>query len=225
MKMSRWLPGGISKRGVELVILLAVSGVMSGCGALRYLMYIVAPGSQGKWVAAECEAMSEGKLVLVLVYADESIQYRSQVMARYNTSAAVAEELETRLRVETVDPASVESFQANNLKWTDSNPSTIGRRFGADLVLYIELQEYTTRAEESGELLRGQMKGSAVLYAVPGAGDEKTKRLWAGKAKAVYPEDMPEIADIYNEQVIRFRTLGLFSENLVKHFYGHYEDN
>ena len=34
--------------------------------------------------------MSEGKKVLILVYADENIQYRHGQMARYHTAAAVA---------------------------------------------------------------------------------------------------------------------------------------
>ena len=223
----KWIPHqvrkDIKKRMLELMVLAVVAGSMSGCGVVRYLMYVVAPESGSELVAAECESLTEGKRVLVLVYADESMQYRSNGLARYNTSAAVGKELEERLRVDVVDASSVEYFQVNNLRWQDEHPSTAGERFGADFVLYVELHEYTTQAEESGELLRGRMKGTAVLFSVAGAEGGPVSQLWRGRVGAEYPPDVPAVADMANEQVIRFRTLALFAEDLVKHFYNHRE--
>ncbi len=208
---------------LELAVLVVIAGSMVGCGVVEYLVYAFSPESKGALVAAECEALTENKRVLVLVYADESMQYRSGGLARYNTSAAVGKELEERLRVDVVDASSVEYFQVNNLRWRDEHPSTAGQRFAADFVLYIELQEYTTQAEESGELLRGRMRGTAVLYGAAAAEGGSVPQLWRGGARAEYPPNVPEVADMANEQAIRFRTLGLFAEDLVKHFYNHRE--
>ena len=205
-----------------LLGLLVLSAGMCGCGALSYVLQMVIPEGKGNWVEAQTEALSEGKKVLILVYADQAIQYQHGQLARYRTAAVVAKEMQSKLKVDVVDPAIVEQFQASNLNWTDRHPSQIGReRYRADLVLYIELQEFTTAAEESGELLRGSMEGNCTLYST--GGDSERVELWHGKVKAVYPPDIPQMAEMGAAERIRNETIKLFAEGLVKHFYGHYE--
>ena len=203
--------------------LLVVIVGLCGCGALSYIVHKLAPAGKGKWVAAETEALSEGKKVLILVYADENIQYQHGQLARYRTAAGVAEQMQSKLKVDVVDPAIVEQFQASDLNWTDRHPSQIGReRYHAELVLYVELQEFTTAAEESGELLRGRIEGNCSLFTAGKSGSEAAL-LWQKKVKAVYPPDIPQVAEIGAAEWIRDETVKLFAENLVKHFYGHYE--
>jgi len=203
--------------------LLALSAGLCGCGAISYVLQMVIPEGKGTWVAAQSEALSEGKKVLILVYADETIQYRHGQLARYYTASIVAKEMQSKLKVEVVDPAEVEQFQASDLNWTDRHPSQIGReRYDADLVLYIELQEFTTAAEESRELLRGRIAGNCSLFTADKSGSE-ADLLWQKKVKAVYPPDIPQMAEIGAAERIREETIKLFAEGLVKHFYGHYE--
>ncbi len=203
--------------------LLAFSGGLCGCGAISYVVQMLAPGGKGKWVAAQSEALSEGKKVLILVYADENIQYQHGQLASYRTAAVVAEEMRSKLKVDVVDPTIVEQFQASDLNWTDRHPSQIGReRYHAELVLYVELQEFTTAAEESGELLRGRIEGNCSLFTADKSGSE-AELLWQKKVKALYPPNMPQVAEIGAVERIRDETIKLFAENLVKHFYGHYK--
>ena len=216
---------GIRLVKLRLLVLLGVlvlSANFCGCGAVSYILHKFAPASKGKWVPAETEALSEGKKVLILVYADEAIQYQHDQLARYRTAAHVAVELQSKLKVEVIDPSRVEGFQGSHLDWTNSHPSQIGReQFGADLVLYIELQEFTTAAEESGELLRGRLEGNCSLYSTDVASGRS--ELWHGKVKAIYPPDIPQVAEIGAAERIRDQTLKLFAEGLVRHFYGHHE--
>jgi len=202
-----------------LPMLLLLSMHLSGCQAIRFLVFGVAPTGKGQWVPAQCEVLSKGKRVLVLVYADQAIQYQQEQLARYNTAAFAASELQSKLKVEVVDPAAVEHFQAANINWANQPLSKIGQRFHADYVLYIELLEFTTAAEESGELLRGRIAANASLYPT-GTVDQQ---LWQGNVGAVYPPDNPEVAGLGVAQRISDETLKLFAEHLVKCFYGHYE--
>ena len=206
-------------RYLVLAALLFLSLHLSGCQAIRFLVYSLTPADKGRWVPAECEALTKGKRVLVLVYADQAIQYQNQQLARYNTAAFVAAELQSKLQVDVVDPASVEHFQAADINWANQTLTKIGQRFHADYVLYIELIEFTTAAEESGELLRGQIQANANLHPV----DAISPQLWHGNVAAVYPPDNPQVASLGMDQLIRQETLKLFAERLVKYFYGHHE--
>ena len=220
MKARCWPKG----RWMLLLTLLVLTSGLSGCGAISYFLHKLAPAGKGKWIPAQSEALSEGKKVLILVYADQAIQYQHEQLARYNTASMIAEQMQAELKVDVVDPAVVEQFQASNLNWTDRHPSQIAReRYRADLVLYIELRDFTTAAEESGELLRGRMEGTCSLYTVGKSAAEPVELLWEQKVESVYPPDIPEVANIGAVDRIRYETIKLFAERLVKCFYGHYE--
>ena len=208
---------------LSLLCLFTGWAALSGCQAFNYLAHKLAPAGKGKWIPPETEALSEGTRVLVLVYVDQAIQYQNNQLARYYTAAAVANELQSKLKVDVVDPATVEYFQASNINWTDSHPSQIGQRFHADFVLYIELQEFTTTAEQSGELLQGRITGNCGLYNVGKSSSDTIRMLWRNQVQSVYPPSMPAVAEIGTLDRIRQATFKLFSEKLVKHFYGHYE--
>ena len=200
-----------------LLLILLLTG-LTGCQAIRFLVHKMVPVGKGQWIPAECEVLTDGKKVLILVYADQSIQYMHQQLARFDTAAVVATELDDKLDVDVVDPAMVEHFQAANINWAGWPLSRIARRYHADYILYIELLKFTTSAEESGELVRGQLEASSVLYAA----DDTATQLWQGKVKVVHP-DTPVVTDLGVPERIRYETLKLFAERLVKHFYGHHE--
>lgn len=214
----------VKLRTAALLGLLVVSVNLCGCGAISYVLEVLIPTGKGEWVAAENEALSKGKKVLILVYADQ-VNYSSQYQpseTRYETAARVAAEMQSKLAVEVVEPAIVEQFQRSNPNWTDRHPSRIGReRYRADLVLYIELQEFTTTSEEFGGLLRGSMEGNCSLFTTGKSGAEA--EVWHKKVRAVYPPDIPELRETGAEGRIRAETMKLFAEGVVKNFYGHYE--
>ena len=217
MKTNRIFTGEpSSKWAVVLLSFLLV--ILTGCQAIRYMVYMLTPAGKGEWIEAKSEALTEGKRVLILVYADESIQYMHQHLARFDTAAVTAKELQSQLKVDVVDPAVVEHFQEANVDWAEQPLSWIAERYKADYILYIELLTFTTSVEESGELARGQVEGSCSLY----SSDHDSSQLWQGKVKALYPK-APVVADLGVTDRIRYETLELFAERLVKNFYGHHE--
>ncbi len=214
----------VKLRTAALLGLLVVSVNLCGCGPISYVVEVLIPTGKGEWVAAENEALSKNKKVLILVHADDtdySGQYQ-QAENRYETAVTIAGQMRSKLAVDVVDPAIVEQFQRSNPNWTDRHPSRIGReRYRADLVLYIELQEFTTTSEEFGGLLRGSMEGNCSLFTTGKSGAEA--EVWHKKVRAVYPPDIPDLSETGAEGRIRAETMRLFAEGVVKNFYGHYE--
>ena len=199
--------------------LLVLITSLCGCG---YILHKLAPAGKGKLVPAENEALSQGKKVLILVYADENIQYQHKQLARYRTSTAIAKQLQSQLKVLTVDPAIVEKFQASDMTWADRQPSQIGwEQYRAELVLYVELKEFTT-TEESEDFLKGRIEGNCSLYTAAQWGGQ-AELLWQKTVSAVYPPGIPRVARRGSAVGVRDETVKLFAENLVKNFYGHHE--
>ena len=219
MKTSR----SVRFRLAAVLGLLVVIGGICGCGAISYTLHKLAPAGKGKWVPAQSEALSKGKKVLILVYADDNIQYQQGQLTRYHTAVAITEQMQSKLKVKVVDPAKVEQFQGSDMTWTARHPSQVGsEQYQADLVLYVELQEFTTAADESGELLRGRIEGNCSLFTADKSGSQ-AELLWQKKLKVVYPPGVPEVARLGAAERIRAQTIKLFAEDLVKHFYGHHE--
>ena len=204
-------------RLLVLLLILSFTG-LTGCQAIRFLVHKMVPVGKGQYIPPESEALTAGKKVLILVYADQSIQYMHQQLARFDTAAVVAAEMDSKLEVDVVDPAMVEHFQAANINWADLPLSRIAQPYNADYILYIELLQFTTAAEESGELVRGQLEAASALY----ASDDVATQLWHGKVKVVHP-DTPVVAELGMPERVRYDTLKIFAERLVKHFYGHHE--
>ena len=202
--------------------LVALIGSLCGCD---YVLHKLAPAGRGKWVPAQSEALSEGKKVLILVYADENIQYQHGQMARYHTAAAVAKQLQSKLKVGVVDPLIVEKFQASDMNWTNRHPGQIGHeKYQADLTLYVELQKFTTADEDSGELLRGHIEANCSLFTADKRGSQ-AELLWQNKVNAVYPPGTPKVAQPGVAEQIRANTVKLFAENLVRNFHGYRQAN
>ena len=114
MKTTGLFGNGWFRRLVVLLLIL-LPMVLTGCQLVRFIVHKMVPAGKGKLIPAECDALTQGKKVLVLVYADQNIQYQHQQLARFDTAAVLAAELQSKLKVDVVDPAMVEHFQAANI--------------------------------------------------------------------------------------------------------------
>ena len=218
MKKIQFTPLTAHSRTV-LALLLVLTVALAGCQAIRFVLQGLSPVGKERWIPPECEALTEGNKVLVLVFADHSIRYQYE-LANYDTAVAVAQRIQSQLKgVEVVDPSTVEHFQRANINWINSPLSKIGQQHDADFVLYIELLKFTTDAEASGELLQGRIEANVSLYDA----STTSRQLWRGDIRELYPPGSPQAAGLGVSEHIRVETLRLFAENLVNRFHGHYE--
>ncbi|HUT60987.1 MAG TPA: hypothetical protein VNA25_24330, partial [Phycisphaerae bacterium] len=121
-----------------------------------------------------------------------------------------------------VEPTKVLSYQEEHISWDTMDKTELGRVFGADLVLYVTLVEFSTREPGSVHLYRGIITAEASLYKTALA--EPDSRVWkSDDIRVIYPEDSPSGVSAANDLLIRRNTVWLFADRLVKRFYKHTE--
>jgi hypothetical protein len=203
---------------IPVLLLLAACG---GCTTShqRYFLYLFAPASQTKTVAAEF-ADFPGHSVAVVVYAGESVVYEYPY-ARLRLTRVIAAELEQRVRkVKIVDPRVVLRYQDENVNWDSMAKTELGKAFKTDYVLLVSLMEYTSQEPGSVGLSRGRINAEASVYqtSLP----EARARVWeAASISAMFPEDAPMGLLKQEARGILDETERRFVDALVKKFYKH----
>lgn len=207
----------MSNRAGVLVLLTVCLMAISGCAVFDFLGYMVAPQGETK-VTAEYGGLAKGEHLLVLVYADEATLFEYP-FARYEVAEFVAEELREKLSVEILDNQQVARFQEQTLDWEAMPLSQIGARFGADVVLYLELLEFTTREHGSQNLYRGRIRAAGTMVRLNSA--DVPMRVWQNEVLAIYPEAAPVSSLSTTDQNIRGMALRRFAKSLGQRFYDH----
>ncbi len=210
-----------------VISLLPLVFFAGGCNILAYPFYLFAPREPKKTVEAEYDQLP-GHSIAIVIYTDTKVMYEFP-MAKLEMSAVIAKELKDKVRhgkkddevVTVIEPQRVIRYQDEHIHWHSLDRTAIGKAMKSDYVLYISIEEYSTREPGSISLLRGLIIGQASLYKVDMP--EREARVWHSEdVSATYPEDGQSIASD-NEEQIRYETQKLFAEKLVKYFYKHKE--
>jgi len=207
-------------RIVAVLLLAAVGLASSGCGLELFFSWLTAPRHPKRNVPAEYKL--EADLLLILPYAGTEILFdypTAAVEVSQRTAMEVARHLRRRVK-RIANPAQVQAFQDSNLDWPSMSLAEIGRRFGADKILYIELSRYTMMEPDSVSLLRGRISAKVEVADVAAAAENPA---YSTDVDIVFPPDRPVAAAEFPERVIRQVTTRLFAETVVKKFYDHEE--
>jgi hypothetical protein len=122
--------------------------------------------------------------------------------------------------VNIVDPIRVDKFQRTNYE-ADSMPVVdVGRKFDADVVLFIQVSDFVTRPVGSPNLFQGKMNAQCALYDCKGElpVESPKRKLWSSKIVVTYPDHPMAISET-NDLAMRSTLLKLFGESLAKKFY------
>lgn len=205
---------------VLAAVALSAVSLAAGCNTNigGYLLYAFAGDAPKKTVKAECNKL-QGKRVAIVIFADQAVQFEYP-MARLELSAVLAEELRAKVKdIHVVDPRTVLAHQDADMHWDSAAKTTIGKRFGADYVLYIGLAEFTTREVGTLNLYRGRIAADVALYNT--ALDERKACEWRSPdIRVQFPTGGPGKLKGH-EPDIRYRTEKLFADKLAKKFYTH----
>ena len=207
----------MTKRHALCLVLLAT--MLGGCKQFGHFVYLWAGEEHTKEVEPEFTDLAHST-VAVVIYADEQVQYEYPE-ATLSLSTAIASELNKNVElVQVVDPLDVRAYQHENLSWRGMDKSDLGRKFGADYVLFVALREYGTREPGSLSIYRGHINAEASLFKVHELSG--TSPVWQDEYMEVaYPPDGPTGAVAEVENIIRYRTDKSFAETLAKRFYTH----
>ena len=156
-----------------------------------------------------------------MVTAEDSLLYE-YADVRVQLSLVIAAELEKRVSgVSFVPPYRIVKYQDSDLGWRSMERGELGRKFGADFVLQINLMDYGMLEKGSASLYRGRITAEAELYNTtlpPG----KT-RVWRNpRIQISYPEGGRPVSRIQGGvRDLRYKTDKRFADALVKKFYDH----
>lgn len=193
------------------VLLLPLVACSSGC----QLVGLLGPDVT-KTVPAEYPYLA-GKRVCIVVHAGiEMLSVYPHL--QWEVADHVRVQLEANLKGTTVvEPRKVVDYQRGNADWEKLDPAVLGRRFGADRVLEIELTQYTTREPESDFMYRGHISAALRVF---NTDYPNSQPVFQSQVRTVYPKDGPGQWGS-DDRAIRRATMEVFAQDVTNKFYDH----
>lgn len=196
-----------------LALLVVVSGCMvfAGCDFLA----MATQEAVGTPVPAKYGGLIKHSVAIV-VYEDQSTSFMYP-QVRQEVSSFIANEIASKIHsIHLLDYHDVMTWQEQTPGWQALPIKDIGRHFGVDRVLYLELLHYRTHAPGAQHLLQGRIEANVFVYntKIPGSG-----RVFSTTLNTLFPKTGPEPVFNSDDNVVRMRTLEEFSRDLVRMFY------
>ncbi len=198
------------------VLLPAVALASGGCQA----MYFMTDPDQQKEVKAEYSKIGDRKMAVV-VWADQAT-IDMYPRARQHVAKAVVYYISKNVpTARLVEPEAVEAIQARSRDWEGWSNRQLAEKLQCDLLLRIDLLDYTTRAGGARELRKGRVRGTLHLYDV--AQDEGRESVYQSDVAVTYPPgSIHGVPDMNDDQMFH-ETVDLFGQMVARKFYDHSE--
>ena len=203
-------------------LVLAVPLVLGGCGFLG-IGSVTAPTLTTRTYGTAYPGLAD-KSVAIVVYAPSAV-VNEYTGVREEISTFVATQMRGHMpTTRLLDPRDVIDWQDRTLNWGNLSARDIGRHFGVDRVLVIEVLDYSTKRPMGVSNLQGRLRAQCRIYdtadASPGpdAGGHM-EPAWTGLVDAAWPSGKPLDPTQTNEAAVRLRALDAFANLLVQYFY------
>jgi hypothetical protein len=199
-----------------VILALGLLASSSGCQVGYFLTT-----EEDKEVKAECGRISSRKLA-VIVWADQAT-LDEDPNVRKRICKAVTYYLKKNLpQGNLVPPDKVEALQERGSRaWEDMSTRELCDRLDCDMLLRIDLLEYTTRAGNTRELRKGRIRATVNLY--DGKPDAAREAVYQTEVVADYPpKAMHGVPDMDDTDLLH-ETIEHFAEMTARKFYDHKE--
>ena len=201
-----------------LLLPAALLPLLSGCAVFSWLVAQFAPPQKVDAVYKP----PEGKKVLVFV---DDIRYRLdyEPIKRDLTEQLNRSLVEHKIASKTIPYRRVVDLMAATPGFYELRVSDIGRRLGAELVLYVESEKFTVKESEASPLWKGELQASVLIMDV-GRGEP----IWP-KDRGRYPvgpvrlRAVQDPSPTYAAQVAR-KLADRMADRITKLFYDHTVD-
>jgi hypothetical protein len=194
---------------------LLVMPLVAGCQA----MYFFTNPDASRPVKAEYRVGK--KKLAVIVWADRSVidEYPS---ARRMVCRALTHELTTHLEEQgatLVSARKISEFQEHgDANWEAMSNNEIGKELKADMVLRVDLIDFTTRAAETRQLQKARISANVNLYP---SGETTANSLYSDEIKTTYPPDSLHGAQDLEEADLLHQAVDYFAAVAARKFYDH----
>jgi hypothetical protein len=182
-------------------------------------MFFLTDPNKGKPVPAEYNKIGHSK-VAVLVWADQST-LDIDPKARRRVCEAVIYDMKKNLPdASFVAARETQDLQeTSGLNWESMSSAEICKHLKCDMVLRVDLLEYTTRTSDTKELRRGRVRGTISLYQCGAGGSEDAA--YQSEIVTTYPTQTPGgISDLSDADLLREATVQ-FGQSIARKFYDH----
>lgn len=201
------------------------------CRTIRYSLFSILPSvlgcqamyflttSETKTVQAEYSKIGHRKLA-VIVWADRPT-LDADPRARRRVCDAVLYDLKKHLSdAQFVKAQEIEDFQeSSGLDWEGMTQLETCKELKCDLVLRVDLLDYTTRSRAAHELRRGRVRGTINLYEA----ESGEQAVYSTDITASYPPaDKQAATDESDSELIR-EAVSQFGQAVGKKFHDHEE--
>ncbi len=214
MYHARLHPSSAARRLPTFAAVALVACALSGCQLAYFLS-----AEEEKDVKAEYGRIGN-RAVAVLVWADQST-LDEDPRVRQRICKAVTYYLKKNLAgARLVSPEEVAVLQERQGRiWEDLSTRQICERLKCDMILRIDLLEYTTRAAGTRELRRGRVRATVNLY--DGSPDATRETVYQTEIVANYPPQSAHgVFDMDDADLIN-ATIEHFAELAARKFYDH----
>jgi hypothetical protein len=191
---------------------------LNACGCHWLTAYFAAERHPKKEVKAEYDLTAD-KLVII-PYASEEVLFNDSTLSveiSYNLVNEIVGHLGAKKVKTIVNPVEVNRWQESTLEWPNMSLTDMAKTFGADTVLYVELEHYSTIEERSANLYRGHVVARIQVASLK----ETQNPVYTTTVETVYPEKMPVGMTGTTEATVRRATNLIFANDVAKKFYNH----
>jgi len=199
----------MTMRIVAVSFVLPLALVSTGCKALA--LFLPEPT---KTVPAEYPYLVDKK-VAIAVKAPDEMQFE-YANIHWEVADHVRVALESTVRgVTVIEPKKVVDYQRSHADWETMDSARLGREFGADRLIEIELTQYTTREPESPHLYRGHISAALRVFNTEYANSQPA---YQADVHTVYPPTGPGQYGA-TDRAIRAATMDAFAQDVSAKFY------
>ncbi|HUO10389.1 MAG TPA: hypothetical protein VM008_18935 [Phycisphaerae bacterium] len=194
--------------------LLIPALALPGCNLLGFQEEV-----QGHPVEAQYKGLAD-KSVAIVIYADQATTNEFPA-AREELSAFISTKFRENLSTtKLLDYHEVMNWQDDTINWFGLTEKQIGKHFGVDRVLYIEVLDYSVHQKGGVGDLQGHLRANCKVYEIDTPGNDPA---WSTLLDVSFPEDHAADPSQVPPDAVRSRTLDKFSEALLNCLYDHHE--
>ncbi|MCL2646154.1 MAG: hypothetical protein FWD61_04000 [Phycisphaerales bacterium] len=205
-------------RVVWCALAIAACVSLSSCSPCGFIAEAVEKVA-GKSVVAEYHGLANKSVAIVVFMAPGIIDEFPS--AREDVSGFLATQMRQKMPdVRLLDYREVIRWQDDTIHWSSMTEKNIGRRFGVDRVLYIELLVYASRLEAGYGDLQGRLKANCKIFETDTPDNAPA---WTAVMDITWPKARPLDPNQMSEVAVRKRTLEMFATNVTDKLHDHKE--
>jgi len=196
-----------------------VALLLTSCNLLTPIIFV---GEHRKKVSPEFDRLGNSR-VAILAWTDPATLF-DYPHARFELATYVGDKLAAEMAhrsksIEVIDPRDVEDFLQRDIN-AEIDPQAVGREFGTDYVVYVEVYEFQMRDPDMPQFLQGHINASISVHDIR-ADPGSARRYELTSVTCAHPETGPVTFSPSNAPLIRRETYRKFAELVARKFYEH----